>query len=142
MSDIGPFEALMFLCSYEERKKEMIDPKKLESGELKLSDLLTEENFTMACSVSIVSLIYLSFLHLLLFMTHYPNIMVQLQLQAKKTDRVKAAEASSRYYWITPPRRQLHLSRQPKQSMMVCTPTHTQVQWLPDPFLINYLSLF
>ena len=27
-------------------------------------------------------------------MMHYPNIMVQLQLQAKKTDRVKAAEAS------------------------------------------------
>ena len=27
-------------------------------------------------------------------MTHYPNIMVQLQLQAKKMDQVKAAEAS------------------------------------------------
>ena len=94
MSDIGPFEALMLLCSYEERTKETIDPKKLESGELKLSDLLTEEDFTMARSVSIVFLIYLLFLHLLLFMTHYPNIMVQLQLQAKKMDWVKAAEAS------------------------------------------------
>ena len=29
-----------------------------------------------------------------IFITHYPNIMVQLQLQAKKTDRVKAVEAS------------------------------------------------
>ena len=94
MSDIGPFEALMLLCSSEERTKETIYPKKLESGELKLSDLLTEEDFAMARSVSIVFLIYLSFLHLLLFMTHYSNIMVQLQLQAKKTDRVKAAEAS------------------------------------------------
>ena len=26
--------------------------------------------------------------------------------------------------------------------MMVCTPTRTQVQWPPDPFLTNYLSLF
>ena len=65
MSDIGPFEALMLLCSYEERMKETIDPKKLESGELKLSDLLKEEDFVMACSVSIVFLIYLQFLHLL-----------------------------------------------------------------------------
>ena len=94
MSDIGPFEVLMLLCSYEERMKETINPKKLESGELKLSDLLTEEDFAMACSVSIVFLIYLLFLHLLPFVTHYPSIMVQLQLQAKKTDRVKAAEAS------------------------------------------------
>ena len=65
MSDIGPFEALMLLCSYEERMKEPIDPKKLESRELKLSDLLTEEDFAMACSVSIVFLIYLLFLYLL-----------------------------------------------------------------------------
>ena len=28
------------------------------------------------------------------------------------------------------------------QSMMVCTPTRTQVQWPPGPFLTNYLSLF
>ena len=94
MSDIGPFEALMLLCSYEERTKETTDPKKLESGELKLSDLLTEEDFAMACSVSIAFLIYLSFLYLLFFITHYTNITVQLQLQAKKTDQVKAAEAS------------------------------------------------
>ena len=95
MSDIGPFVALMLLCSYEERTKETIDPKKLESGELKLSDLLTEEDFTMACSVSIAFLIYLPFLYLLFFsIMHYTNITVQLQLQAKKTDRVKAAEAS------------------------------------------------
>ena len=94
MSDIGPFEALMLLCSYEERTKETINPKKLESGELKLSDLLTEEDFTMARSVSIVFLIYLLFLYLLFFITHYTNITAQLQLQAKKTDQVKAAEAS------------------------------------------------
>ena len=31
MSEIGPFEALMILCSYEELTKETIDPKKLES---------------------------------------------------------------------------------------------------------------
>ena len=55
MSDIGPFEALMLLCSYEERTKEVIDPKKLESGELKLSNLLTEEDFNMARSVSDVT---------------------------------------------------------------------------------------
>ena len=61
MSEIGPFEALMLLCSYEERTKETIDPKKLESGELKLSDLLTEEDFVMAHSVSAV-LVYLFFL--------------------------------------------------------------------------------
>ena len=36
VDDIGPFEVLMLLCSYEERMKETIDPKKLESGELKL----------------------------------------------------------------------------------------------------------
>ena len=53
MSDIGPFEALMLLCSYEECTKETIDPKKLESGELKLSELLTQEDFDMAHSVSI-----------------------------------------------------------------------------------------
>ena len=84
----------MLLCSYEERTKEMIDPKKLESGELKLSNLLTEEDFTMAHSVSIVFLIYLPFLYLLFFIMHYPNITAQLQLQAKKMDQVKAAEAS------------------------------------------------
>ena len=38
----------MLLCSYENRTKETLDPKKLESGELKLSDLLTEEDFDMA----------------------------------------------------------------------------------------------
>ena len=67
MSDIGPFEVLMLLSSYEERMKETIDSKKLESGELKLSDLLTEEDFAMACSVSIVFLIYLPFLYLFFF---------------------------------------------------------------------------
>ena len=59
MSETGPFEALMLMCSYEERMKETIDPKKLESGELKLSDLLTEEDFVMARSVSIVFPVYL-----------------------------------------------------------------------------------
>ena len=48
MSDIGPFEALMLLCSNEQRTKETIDPLKLESGEVKLSDLLTQEDFDMA----------------------------------------------------------------------------------------------
>ena len=53
MSEIGPFEALMLLCSYEEWTKETIDPKKLESRELKLNELLTQEDFDMAHSVSI-----------------------------------------------------------------------------------------
>ena len=52
VSDIGLFEAVMLLCSYENHTKETIDPKKLESGELKLEDLLTKEDFKMACSVS------------------------------------------------------------------------------------------
>ena len=52
MSDIGPSEALMLLCSYEECTRENIDPKKLESGELKLSESLTQEDFDMACLVS------------------------------------------------------------------------------------------
>ena len=52
VGDIGPFEALMLLCSYKSHTRETIDPKKLESGELKLGDLLTEEDFKMACSVS------------------------------------------------------------------------------------------
>ena len=52
VSDISPFEALMLLCSYEERTKETIDPCKLESGELKLSELLTKEDFNMACLVN------------------------------------------------------------------------------------------
>ena len=42
----------MLLCSYENRTKETLDPKKLESGELKLSDLLMEEDFDMVRSVS------------------------------------------------------------------------------------------
>ena len=62
MSEIGPFEALMLLCSYEERTKEIIDPKRLESGELKLSDLLTEEDFIKARSVSIVPSVFILFL--------------------------------------------------------------------------------
>ena len=61
MSEIGPFKALMLLCSYEERMKETINPKKLENGELKLSDLLTEEDFVMVHSVSTVLLVYLFF---------------------------------------------------------------------------------
>ena len=80
----------MLLCSYEERTKEVIDPKKLESGELKLSNLLTEEDFIMARSVSDVTF-SLSILILWLF---HSKILIYLQLQAKKTDRVKAAEAS------------------------------------------------
>ena len=52
VGDIGPFEALMLLCSYESCSREIIDPKKLESKELKLGDLLTEEDFKMTHSVS------------------------------------------------------------------------------------------
>ena len=52
VGDIGPFEALMLLCSCESCTRETIDPKKLESRELKLGDLLTKEDFKMACSVS------------------------------------------------------------------------------------------
>ena len=48
VSDIGPFEALILLCSYEQRTKETIDPLKLESSEVKLSDLLTQEDFDVA----------------------------------------------------------------------------------------------
>ena len=46
--DIGPTEAFILLHSYEKRTKETLDPKKLEDGTLKLSDLLTEEDFAMA----------------------------------------------------------------------------------------------
>ena len=52
VSNISPFEALMLLCSYEERTKETTNPGKLESRELKLSELLTKEDFDMACSVN------------------------------------------------------------------------------------------
>ena len=38
----------MLLCSYENRTKEMINPLKLESGEIKLSDLLMQADFDMA----------------------------------------------------------------------------------------------
>ena len=44
MNDIGPTEALMLLCSYEKRTRETLDPKKM----IKLSDLLTKEDFKMA----------------------------------------------------------------------------------------------
>ena len=56
VGDISPFEALMLHCSYEERTKETIDPHKLESGELKLSELLTKEHFDM---VHLVNSFYL-----------------------------------------------------------------------------------
>ena len=59
VSDISPFEALMLLCNYKERTKETIDPCKLESRELKLSKLLTEEDFDMAHSVNSFSLYHL-----------------------------------------------------------------------------------
>ena len=52
VGDIGPFEALMLLCSYKSCTSETIGPTKLESGELKLGDLLIEEDFKMAHSVS------------------------------------------------------------------------------------------
>ena len=52
VSNISPFEALMLLCSYEERTKETIDPHKLESGELKFSEWLTKEDFDMVHSVN------------------------------------------------------------------------------------------
>ena len=77
MSEIGPFEALMLLCSYEERTKETINPKKLESRELKLSDLLTEEDFVMAHSVSAVLLVYIFFsLHAIVLRMPCPIIAV------------------------------------------------------------------
>ena len=60
VSDIGPLEALMLLCSYEERTKETIDPHKLESGELKLSDLLTKEDFDMTRLVNSFYLYHLA----------------------------------------------------------------------------------
>ena len=41
----------MLLCSYENRTGETLDPKKLEDGEIKLADLLTEKDFKMAHSV-------------------------------------------------------------------------------------------
>ena len=52
VSNIGSFEALMLLGSYEDRTKESLDLKKLESGELKLSDLLMDEDFAKTHSVS------------------------------------------------------------------------------------------
>ena len=51
-NDIGPTEALILLCSYENRTRETLNPKKLEDGEVKLKDLLMEEDFKMACLVS------------------------------------------------------------------------------------------
>ena len=60
VSDISPFEALMLLCSYEERTKETIDPHKLESRELKLSELLTKEDFDMVLSVNSFYLYHLA----------------------------------------------------------------------------------
>ena len=53
--DIGPSEALMLLCSYENRTGKMINPKELEDGSLQLKDLLTEEDFKMARSVIVLS---------------------------------------------------------------------------------------
>ena len=41
--DIGPTEALMLLCSYENQMGKTIDPKLLEDGTLQLKDLLIEE---------------------------------------------------------------------------------------------------
>ena len=43
----------MLLCSYENRMGITLDPKKVEDGEIKLQDLLTDEDFTMAHSVCI-----------------------------------------------------------------------------------------
>ena len=52
MKDIGPLEALMLLCSYENHMGEVIDLLKLEHGKVKLENLLTEENFAMVHKVS------------------------------------------------------------------------------------------
>ena len=52
--DIGPSEALMLLCSYENCTGKMTDPKELEDGSVQLKDLLTEEDFKMACLVIII----------------------------------------------------------------------------------------
>ena len=49
-------EALMLLCSYENHTGTTLDPKKVEDGEVKLQDLLTEEDFAMAHSVTITYL--------------------------------------------------------------------------------------
>ena len=44
----------MLLCSYENQTGKTIDPKQLEDGTLQLKDLLTEEDFAMACSVRLL----------------------------------------------------------------------------------------
>ena len=41
----------MLLCSYENHTGKTIDPKELEDGLVQFKDLLTEEDFKMACSV-------------------------------------------------------------------------------------------
>ena len=58
ITDIGRFEALVLLCSYENRTGETIDPRRLESGGLKLLDLLTQEDFDKARSVCKTLLIF------------------------------------------------------------------------------------
>ena len=42
----------MLLCSYENQTGNTTDPKKLKDGTLQLKDLLTKEDFVMACSVT------------------------------------------------------------------------------------------
>ena len=41
----------MLLCNYKNRTGQTLDPKNVEDGEIKLSDLLTEEDFKMAHSI-------------------------------------------------------------------------------------------
>ena len=114
----------MLLCSYKERTKEVIDPKKLESGELKLSDLLTEEDFIMARSVSIVLSV------VKLFLPHIQLLCVGLVLKfgfnyscrLRKRIGLKQPRPPSKCYWTIPPRRQPHSLRRHRQSMMVWTP--------------------
>ena len=65
-NDIGPTEASMLLCSYENRTKEMLDPKKWEDGTLKLSVLLMEEDFAITHSVY-TSIYHPSFMVITLF---------------------------------------------------------------------------
>ena len=45
----------MLLCSYEDHMGKTINRKELEDGSVQLKDLLTEEDFKMACLVIVLS---------------------------------------------------------------------------------------
>ena len=126
MSDIGPFEALMLLCSYEERTKETIDPKKLESGEIKLSDLLTEEDFVMARSVSTVLFVcmYQRAIKLTMGMQHDD---LNFSFKLRKQTESRRQKLQLRCFWTTLPRKRLHSLKRLRPNTMVCTQIHTRV---------------